>query len=188
MRRALLVVAMWGTLSASALADDDDAALAQQLANLIAALTSLPFSYNWDHDIGPVESGHSNYLKLEPVFPIRLDGDWTVIARTVMLVVDQDNLEPGSGSQFGIADTTESFYLTPNSAGPAGFLWGVGPGVSIPATNSEIASQRWGLGPTAAVIVQPGRRTIGILAEHIWSVGEGDGDNLNQTYLQPFIA
>ena len=42
MRRALLVVAMPGTLSASALADDDDAALAQQLANLIAALDEPP--------------------------------------------------------------------------------------------------------------------------------------------------
>ena len=143
MRRLALVLAMCGALAKPARAEEDDAALAQKLANPIANLMSVPISYNWDHDIGPVEGGHSNYMKFEPVIPFRLDGDWSLIARTVMKVIDQTDVEPGSGSQFGITDTTESFYFTPNTAGPAGFIWGVGPGISIPATNSEIDSEHW---------------------------------------------
>ena len=58
------------------------------------------------------------------MFPIRLDGDWTVIARTVMLVVDQDNLEPGSGSESGIADTTKSSATHAQLGGPGGLPLG----------------------------------------------------------------
>jgi hypothetical protein len=189
MRRCALVLAMCCAASGVAAADQSDAALAQKLANPIAALTTFPAKYNWDHDIGRVEGGHSNYVKLEPVIPIRLDQDWTLIARTVMLVVDQTNVQPGSGTQFGLSDTTEAFFFTPNKAGPAGFLWGIGPAVSLPATDSQIASQRWGLGPTVAVIVQPGQWTIGVLADHIWSVGgSGSSGELNETYLQPFVS
>jgi hypothetical protein len=188
MRRLAHVLVMCGALANPASAEEDDAALAQKLANPIANLVSVPINYNWDHDIGPVEGGHSTYMKFEPVIPFRLDSDWTLIARTVMKVIDQTNVEPGSGSQFGITDTTESFYFTPNTAGPAGFIWGVGPGVSIPATNSEIDSEHWGLGPTAAVVIQPGRWTIGVLAEQIWSVGGGPDAPLNELYLQPFIT
>lgn len=188
MRRLALFIAMLGSSPSGACATDD-AALAKQLANPIAALTSLPFKYNWDHDIGPARSGHSNYLKFEPVFPVRLDADWTLIARTVMLVVDQTDVEPGSGTQFGLADTTEALYVTPSSAGPAGFLWGIGPALNLPATDSELGSRRWGLGPTAALIVQPGPWTIGILADHIWSFGGSASEApINETYLQPFIS
>jgi hypothetical protein len=188
MARPLLVVAIWAALSAAANADDDDAGLAQRLANPIAALMSFPVTYNWDHDIGATDEGHSYYIKTEPLIPLRLNEDWTVIARTVLLAVDQHNVDPGSGTQLGITETTESFFLTPNKAGPDGLLWGLGPTVSLPATSTAFGSQRWGLGPTAALVMQPGQWTIGILASHVWSIGEGDGGNVNQTYLQPFIS
>jgi hypothetical protein len=189
MRRCAIILTICCAVSKAAVADGNDAALAQTLANPIANLTTFPTKYNWDHDIGPDRAGHSNYVKLEPVVPFRLDQDWTLIARTVMLVVDQTDVKPGSGTQFGISDTTEAFFITPSKAGPAGFLWGLGPAVSIPATNTEIASTRWGLGPTASVIIQPGQWTIGILADHIWSVGgSGPSGEINETYLQPFIS
>jgi hypothetical protein len=42
-------------------------ALAMQLANPIASLISVPFQFNYDTDIGPVENGGRMTLNVQPV-------------------------------------------------------------------------------------------------------------------------
>jgi hypothetical protein len=45
------------------------------------------------------------------------------------------------------------------------------------------------LGPTGVALKQTGPWTIGLLANHIWSVaGEDDRADINATFLQPFVG
>jgi hypothetical protein len=56
----------------------------------------------------------------------------------------------------------------------------------LPTTSSGRES---GIGPTAVVLKQTGPWTVGILANHIWSVaGEHDRAEVNSTFLQPFVS
>lgn len=188
MRAHMLAVLAGASLPCAALADDE-AALARKLANPIASLISVPLEYDHDRGFGPVRAGHSNYINFQPSIPIRLNEDWNIIARTAMLVVGQNEIYPGAGDQFGFGTTTQSFFLSPERVGPGGLIWGIGPAVTFPASNVLIDPQAWGFGPTAAVLVQPGAWTIGILMRHIWPVSNGDGAaNLTETYLQPFVS
>jgi hypothetical protein len=70
-----------------------------------------------------------------------------------------------------------------------GLTLGLGPVVGFPASNAALGSDRWGLGPTAAIVWQPGPWTLGFLTRQLWSVGGTRGEApINETYLQPFAS
>lgn len=97
--------------------DDDAAALALKLANPVAALISVPLQTNFDGDIGPKVNGERRgeriTLNIQPVVPISLNSDWNMISRTILPVVWQNNVIPGSGNQFGLGDTVQSVFFSP---------------------------------------------------------------------------
>lgn len=170
-------------------ASGDAASLAKSLANPIASLISVPFQLNYDEGYGTGD-GSKTVLNIQPVIPLTLSPEWNLIVRTIVPVVTQDDIVPGTGSQSGLGDTTQSFFLSPQAPGPGGLIWGVGPVVLWPtATESELGSEKWGLGPTGIALVQRGPWTIGGLANHIWSVaGDDDRADINTTFLQPFLS
>ena len=47
-------------------AADDAQELAKKLSNPVASLISLPFQYNFDHNIGPVDDGRKHQLNFQP--------------------------------------------------------------------------------------------------------------------------
>jgi hypothetical protein len=69
-------------------------------------------------------------------------------------------------------------------------IWAVGPQLLLPTgTDTGILGQgKFGLGPTAVVLVQPGKWTLGFLVNNVWSVaGHSDLPDVNQFLLQYFI-
>ncbi len=92
--------------------------------------------------------------------------------------------------QSGLGNTTQSFFLSPKASGPSGLTWGVGPVGYYPTnTDNLLGPDKWGLGPTFVVLVQPGGWTIGLLANQIWSVGgDNNEQNISSMFLQPFIV
>jgi hypothetical protein len=139
---------------------------------------------------GADREGTSNYVRFQPVLPIHVDQDWNVIARLYMPNVEQHDVTPTYGTEYGIVGSNLSFFLSPRTAASQDLTTGLGPVVGFPSTNAALASQKWGLGPTAAIVWQPpGPWTIGFLGRHVWSVG-GDAQeaDINETYLQPFIS
>ena len=86
--------------------------LAQELANPVSSLISTPFQLNFDENIGPLDEGSRLSLNIQPVVPITLNDDWNLISRTIVPVVKQTDIFPGSGSQSGLGDTVQSFFFS----------------------------------------------------------------------------
>ena len=167
---------------------DDAAALAKKLANPVASLISVPLQYNYNDGYG-AQDGHQSYLNVQPVIPFSLNADWNVIVRTIVPIVDQSDVVPGTGSQFGLGNTTQSLFLSPKQPGPGGVVWGVGPVFLWPtATESELGPDKWGAGPTIVLLKQQGPWTYGFLGNQIWSyAGDDDQQDISSAFLQPFL-
>jgi hypothetical protein len=58
-------------------------------------LISVPFQLNFDRDIGPVEDGTRWQLNFQPVVPMSLNVDWNVISRTILPVIEQEDIASG---------------------------------------------------------------------------------------------
>jgi hypothetical protein len=178
-----------GVLAAGSAAADDAQDLAKKLSNPVASLISVPFQYNFDHNIGPADEGRKHLLNFQPVIPISLNADWNVISRTIVPIIDQRDIVPFAGSQFGLGDTTQSLFFSPKQP-IAGIIIGVGPVLLVPTGTDELLStEKWGAGPTAVLLTQQNGWTVGILANHIWSfAGDEDRADVDSTFLQPFIS
>jgi len=175
-------------------ANENNAQLAEKLSNPVAALISAPFQFNYDNSIGPDRDGHKNYLNIQPVVPFQINDDWNMISRTILPVVSQSDIVPGSGSQHGIGDISQSFFFSPRAPGANGWIWGIGPAMLIPtASDPLLGSKKWGAGPTALVLRQVSGWTYGLLVSQIWSFASVNGKDsdrppVSSMALQPFAA
>jgi hypothetical protein len=104
-------------------AQDSSADLAKKLSNPIASLISVPFQLNYDQGYGPLD-GDKTTLNIQPVIPISLNEDWNLISRTILPVTYQDDIAGPSGSQFGLGDVVQSFFLSPSKPTESGIIWG----------------------------------------------------------------
>lgn len=168
-----------------ALAQQHDAdALAKQLSNPVAALISVPFQYNYDETWG--NEGYRHQLNVQPVVPI--SEHWNMISRTILPVVYQEDVVPGT-DQAGIGDITQSLFFSPKEPTKSGLIWGIGPAFLIPVGTDDLGADTWGLGPTAVLLKQDGTWTYGALVNHITDVAGGSHrTNINSTFLQPFLS
>jgi hypothetical protein len=174
----------------SPIAHAQDADLAKKLANPIANLISVPFQFNFNERIGPLDNGKQYYLNVQPVIPISLNADWNVISRTILPIVNQNDIAPGAGHQFGLGDTLQSLFFSPKDPGPGGLIWGFGPALQFPtATDSLLGAGKYAAGPTGVVLWQSAGWTYGMLANQLWSyAGDSARSNVNSTFLQPFVS
>lgn len=169
---------------------DDETDIAKQLANPVAALISVPMQLNYDTDYGLDDEGSVLRLNIQPVIPFSLNDDWNVISRTILPIVDQNDVPFSGVSEFGLSDTVQSFFFSPKAPTSNGWIWGVGPALLLPtATDEVLGSEKWGIGPTAVALKQQGPWTFGGLANHIESfAGDSDRADISATFLQPFVS
>ena len=164
--------------------------LAQQLANPIASLISVPLQFNIDEGFGPDGEGRRSFVNIQPVIPFSVGEDWNLISRTIVPLISQEDIGPGTGKQSGVGDVLQSLFFSPKAPTEAGVIWGVGPVLLLPtATDDLLGAGKWAAGPTGVVLVQRGPWTVGGLANHLWSfAGDDDRADINRTFLQPFAS
>lgn len=163
--------------------------LADQLANPVANLISVPIQFNYDCCYGPAD-GDRMTVNIQPVIPISVAQNWNLITRTILPIVSQEETVRGEGGASGLGDTVQSFFLSPKKASN-GFVWGVGPVFLWPTGASPFSAKKFGAGPTAVALKQGGGITVGLLANHIWSFADA-GDyhraGVSSSFIQPFVT
>jgi hypothetical protein len=163
--------------------------LAMQLTNPIADLASVPFQFNWNTGVGPNDETQM-VLNIQPVVPIHLTPDWSLIGRFIVPLVAQPSAGPGLQPTFGMGDIVFSLFASPNN--DSKFVWGLGPVFGLPGgTDPTINSGKWLAGPTGVALYIDKPWTIGALVNQLWSIGStGDipRNKVSQLFVQPFVA
>lgn len=166
----------------------DDADLAKQLVNPVGPLTSVQGRLGYDRLIGP-DDGQRLALEVEPVVPIALGADWSLVSHTQLPLIVQHDVAGHSGNQTGFGDLIETAYVSPKAPTANGLVWGAGPVILVPtATESRLGSEHWGIGPAGTLLRESGPWTIGAIGNHIWSGDESDARAINATLIKPFAA
>ena len=165
-------------------ATDQATALAKQQQNPISSLISVPLQGNWDFGLGDRDAT-GTLFNIQPVVPFGVSRSTNLILRVILPLASQ----PGSGDARvnGVGDVVMTAFFSPAKSGRV--TWGAGPVVLLPtATNNALGSEKFGVGPSAVVLTQPGPWTIGLLFNHIWSTsGANDREDVSSTFLQPFV-
>jgi hypothetical protein len=168
----------------------DADAIAKQLSNPVAELISVPLQFNYDEGYGAGDDGERYSLNIQPVAPFSISEDWNVISRTILPVIDQNDVIADS-SQSGLGDTTQSFFFSPKAPTAGGWIWGAGPALLLPtATEDELGTGQWAVGPTIVALKQTADGwTYGALWNYLVSVaGDDDRADVESTFIQPFLA
>lgn len=171
---------MLGTAAAAS----DTSDLAQELANPLAAIISVPLQLNYDDNLGMEDEGTRTMLNFQPVVPFRLGDTANLITRTIILYVWQEDIVPGT-SQDGLGDVLFSAWVSPATAQE--LVWGVGPALRLPSF-SDVSTETWAAGITGIALRQTGPWTYGALANHLWDVETDPKVLTSATFVQPFIA
>jgi len=196
----MILVALAAVLTLPALAQDqkpgaegaDEEKLRKEAQNPVASLISVPIQENWNFNIGPGDRTQ-NIMNIQPVIPVTLAQDWNLIIRWIAPVISQPVAVPQrsgppiQSSIYGFGDMQPAFFISPKRSK---VIWGLGPQLLLPtATKTAVLGQgKLGLGPTAVVLVQPGKWTLGFLVNNVWSVaGHSNLPDVNQFLLQYFI-
>jgi hypothetical protein len=160
--------------------------LAIEAQNPIAVRISLTAVNNASFGLGP-NNATLDVLNLQAAVPIALNEDWSIITRTLLPVISQPGLAPGTSTIVGLGPAQMAFFLSPSRL-VSGLVLGVGPVVQLPTTtNSVLGSLRWGAGPAAAAIMIRGPVLLGAVVQNVWTLSEANPAARNIMTLQPIL-
>jgi len=164
-----------------------DARLQKDVQNPVASLTLVPLQNNTNFDAGPFNRTQ-NVFDIQPVIPVNISSYWKVIVRIVQPLVWLPSPNQNTGGEYGLGDMAPDFFFAPRH--PGKLMWGIGPAFAIPTATDHVLGQgKFSMGPSAVVLVQPGKWTIVNLVNNVWSVaGSGGRPSVNQMLDQYFIT
>ena len=103
MNIARLTILCAGILTFGVVTAQDTDALAKAAQNPISSLISLPFQWNSNFEVGPLNKPQ-HVLNIQPVYPLSLNDDWNLITRTILPVISQPAFGQGQGRETGLGD------------------------------------------------------------------------------------
>jgi hypothetical protein len=161
--------------------------LAKATQNPVASLISVPIANVTDFTIGPFGRDRNTVLQFQPVIPIKLSENWNLITRTIGALVYQPDISQPHQGTFGLNDINPSFFLSP--AAPGKLIWGAGPTFLLPTASDDVlGTGKLSIGPAIVALVQPGKWTLGVLVNNLWSIAGPSGrPDVNSMTLQYFV-
>lgn len=198
-RRAVLILALlasWAGPIATVRADPasdrmpaaaaegtDVSSLSKDVQNPVSSLISVPLQFNFNFETGLYDRSQF-LLNFQPVIPFSLSRKWNLVMRSILPILVQP-VGP-TDRDFGLGDLQVSLFFA-RSWGV--FTMGVGPIFLFPTATAEtLGTEKFGLGPTAVIVVTPGPWVTGILLNNVWSVaGDPQRNEVNQALFQPFL-
>lgn len=188
---AIYTVSLLFQIPAAVLSQEGSEDLRAKVQNPISSLISLPFKFTFDYG---APNGEASFLNIQPVYPVTV-GDWNLVNRLIVPLIDSPgaittpdtpNPIPGDGAT-GLGDINYSLFFSPVKYDR--WIWGVGPAITFPtATDGQLGSDKWSIGPTAVALSQPKWGSMGILFRQLWSVaGEDNRSDVNQSLIEPFL-
>ena len=161
--------------------------LAKATQNPVASLISVPIQNITDFNIGPFGRDRNAIVQVQPVVPISLGENWNLITRTIGALVYQPDITMSRQGTFGLNDINPSFFLSP--AQPGKLIWGAGPTFLLPTASDDfLGTGKLSIGPAIVALIQPGKWTIGVLVNNLWSVAGPRGrPDVNAMTLQYFV-
>ncbi|NTS75618.1 transporter [Catenovulum sp. SM1970] len=161
--------------------------LAQEIANPLTTMIMVPVQYEYNENIGPDDKGTRHNVFVQPIIPFELNDDWNLITRTIVPFIDQQDIFPGSGTQSGMGDITESLFFSPTQAVDGWWIHGFGPVFQFDsATDDYLGLDEHGIGLSYVGLTVYGPVTWGFLINHIYSAEGSLGDTYSNTFFQPF--
>jgi hypothetical protein len=149
--------------------------LNKELSNPISTIWSIRFQENTYWLNMPAGRSDRNFVNVQfqPVLPISLTKDWTLISRPVLQILNSNPYINRSGNFHRVTvfgDTVFVTLLSPSDDLVGNWLLGVGPTFIFPtASNTRLGQYKWQMGP-AGVVGYLGRKFIfGLFPQQWWS-------------------
>lgn len=167
----------------------------KKLTNPVSKTWSISFQQN-NYRISTIpgqgDRWNSN-LNFQPVLPVALTGNWNLITRPVVTLINSMPYPSVEGriertTTFG--DTILMENLAPGPAIAGNWLLGIGPTFILPTAASDHTGQgKWQVGPAAILGYLSKKWILGAFVQN-WTSFAGDGErpDTNQMNLQPIAA
>jgi len=138
------------------------------LSNPLSDLNRFAANLDFDNDLGPQGDTERQTLSMEPTLSVHLSGDWRMVSRTRLPLID-------THEHSGLGDLHETLLFT-SSKGNA-ITWAVGGAVRLDtASDEELGAGGWSAGPAVALVQRDGSEVSGILATRLWGGEPGVGN------------
>ena len=166
--------------------------IARELANPNTPLASLKFKWqsrSFEGDLPGANDQSSTSLVFQPALPFALEnGDVIFFRPAILLQLDQpvfDAEDLDFHSKLGLGDTV--FDLAYARTTKKGLLMAVGVVSSVPtATDGELGSDRWTLGPEILIGKLSKKSVVGIFPNHQWDIAGSGEAEISVTTVQVF--
>lgn len=167
---------------------ESDEDLQKKLANPVADIVTVPFQWTTNLGVGPYHRPMDT-LNIQPVYPVKLDGGWSLINRVILPLVSTPAVAAGQDRKNGLGDINYQVFFSPAPV-PGKLIWGAGPSLIMPtASDDRLGAGKWSLGPAVVGVIESGKWTAGALVTQVWSfAGDGNRATVSSFSLQPIAS
>ena len=161
----------------------------ERVLNAQEDVATVPITYNFDQKVGTSHQGSTQYTRLSPYVPFRINSDYSLVVMPTVTYQTFNNFDGYTSS--GFAPTKIETYFTQSNQSHQKFSYGIGPMVQI-RTNMPFmyGSSQNAVGYSFGAIHRSEDWIVGLLGYQSFCLGPIQVDNLSATnvFARPFVT
>lgn len=161
----------------------------ERVLNAQEDVATVPLTYDFDQKVGSAHQGSTQYTKLSPYVPFRINSDYSLVVMPTVTYQSFNNFDGYSSS--GFAPTKIQTYFTQSNQAHQKFSYGVGPMVQI-RTNMPFmyGSSQNAVGYSFGAIHRSEDWIVGVLGYQSFGMGSIQTNNVSATnvFARPFVT